>query len=116
MMISYINLKYFLIAIFLFFSLQTSAQPTIDKKEWQTLFNGKDINDWVAKINHHETGDNYGNAFRVEDSMIKVRYNQYDSFHEQFGHLYYKQPFAYYHLVFEYRIVGEWRKDAPNTR
>ena len=112
-MIRCINPKYFSIFILLFFILQASAQPTIDKKDWQTLFNGKDINDWVAKINHHETGDNYGNTFRVEDSMIKVRYNQYDSFHEQFGHLYYKQPFAYYHLVFEYRIVGEWRKDAP---
>jgi len=112
-MIRCINPKYFSIFILLFFILQASAQPTIDKKDWQTLFNGKNINDWVAKINHHETGDNYGNTFRVEDSMIKVRYNQYDSFHEQFGHLYYKQPFAYYHLVFEYRIVGEWRKDAP---
>lgn len=112
-MIRCINPKYFSISILLFFILQASAQPAIDKNDWKTLFNGKDINDWVAKINHHETGDNYGNTFRVEDSMIKVRYNQYDSFHEQFGHLYYKQPFAYYHLVFEYRIVGEWRKDAP---
>ena len=74
-MIRCINPKYFLIPILLFFILQASAQPTIDKKDWQTLFNGRDINDWVAKINHHETGDNYGNTFRVEDSMIKVRYN-----------------------------------------
>ncbi|MEP7318593.1 MAG: DUF1080 domain-containing protein, partial [Panacibacter sp.] len=25
-----------------------------------------------------------------------------------------KQPYSYYHLKFEYRIVGEWRKDAPS--
>ena len=94
-------------------ALPAFAQRAADKEEWQTLFNGKDIKDWVSKINHHETGDNFGNTFRVEDGMVKVRYDRYDSFNEQFGHLYYKQPFSYYHLVFEYRLVGEWRKDAP---
>lgn len=83
------------------------------KEAWQPLFNGKDIKDWEVKIHHHETGDNYGNTFRVEDGMIKVRYDQYDSFNNRFGHLYYKQPFSYYKLRFDYRITGEWRKDAP---
>ena len=94
-------------------SIPVVAQRNADKEDWVTLFNGKDIKDWVPKINHHETGENYGNTFRVEDGIVKVRYDQYDKFNEQFGHLYYKKPFAYYHLVFEYRIVGEWRKDAP---
>ena len=94
-------------------SIPAFAQKNADKEDWVTLFNGKDIKDWVPKINHHETGENYGNTFRVEDGMVKVRYDQYDKFNEQFGHLYYKKPFAYYHLVFEYRMVGEWRKDAP---
>jgi hypothetical protein len=84
------------------------------KKEWVPLFNGKDINDWIVKINHHETGDNFGNTFRVEDGMIKVRYDQYGAFNDQFGHLYFKQPFSYYHLVVEYRFAGEWKKDAPS--
>ena len=43
-----------------------------NKREWTNLFNGNDIKDWVVKINGHETGDNYGNTFRVEDGMIKV--------------------------------------------
>jgi len=89
------------------------GQTNPDKKEWVSLFNGKDINDWTVKIYHHETGDNFGNTFRVEDGIIKVRYDQYDKFNEQFGHLYYKQPFSYYHLVVEYWFTGEWRKDAP---
>lgn len=84
------------------------------KEEWISLFNGKDINDWIVKIHHHETGDNYGNTFRVEDGMIKVRYDQYDSFNNRYGHLYFKQPFSYYHLVVEYRFTGIWRKDAPS--
>lgn len=89
------------------------AQNTVDKKNWISLYNGKDIKDWFVKIQHHETGDNYGNTFRVEDGLLKVRYDQYDTFNERFGHLYYKTPFSYYHLVVEYRFAGEWRKDAP---
>ena len=83
------------------------------KDEWMSLFNGKDLNDWIVKIHHHETGDNYGNTFHVEDGLIKVRYDQYDSFNNRYGHLYFKQPFSYYHLVVEYRFTGIWRKDAP---
>ena len=90
-----------------------NGQKLADHPKWISLFNGKDINDWIVKIHHHETGDNYGNTFRVEDGIIKVRYDQYDKFNDRFGHLYYKRPFSYYHLRFEYRFTGEWRKDAP---
>jgi hypothetical protein len=86
----------------------------VKKENWQPLFNGHDINDWIVKVHHHEVGDNYGNTFRVEDGMIKVRYDQYDSFNNQYAHLYYKQPFSHYKLRFEYRLTGEWRKDAPS--
>jgi hypothetical protein len=103
----------FLIVAAVMLSTPVTAQKNADKEEWVTLFNGKDIKDWVPKINHHETGENYGNTFRVEDGIVKIRYDKYDKFNEQFGHLYYKRPFSYYHLVFEYRLVGEWRKDAP---
>ena len=104
----------FLIAIaVIIVGMPVFAQRKVDKKEWKSLFNGKDIKDWVPKINHHDAGENYGNTFRAEDGLLKIRYDQYDVFNEQFGHLYYKQPFSYYHLVFESRITGEWRKDAP---
>lgn len=81
--------------------------------EWVPLFNGKDIDDWIVKIHHYEVGDNFGNTFRVEDSIIKVRYDKYDVFNDQFGHLYFKQPFSYYHLKFDYRFVGKWCSTAP---
>lgn len=83
-------------------------------ENWQPLFNGKDINDWMVKVYHHETGENYGNTFRVEEGIIKVRYDQYDSFSNRYAHLFYKQPFSHYKLRFEYRLTGEWRKDAPS--
>jgi hypothetical protein len=96
----------------LFLTLLLSFTPQASE-DWQTLFNGKDIKDWTVKIHHHEVGDNFGDTFRVEDGMIKVRYDQYDTFNERYGHLYFNTPFSYYHLSLEYRFTGVWRKDAP---
>lgn len=83
-------------------------------ESWISLFNGEDLNDWFVKIHHHEEGVNFGNTFRAEDGVIKVRYDQYGDFNDQFGHLYYKVPFSYYHLVLEYRFTGELHKGAPD--
>lgn len=90
-----------------------TTKNAANKTGWVALFNGKDLKDWTVKIYHHEVGDNYANTFRVEDGIMKVRYDQYDSFRNRFGHLYHNTPFSYYHLVVEYRFIGEWRKDAP---
>jgi Domain of Unknown Function (DUF1080) len=83
-------------------------------KKWISLFNGKDIDDWMVKIHHHDLNVNFGNTFRVEDGIIKVRYDQYKDFNDQFGHLYYKTAFSWFHLVVEYRFVGEQHKGAPS--
>ncbi|HYV98964.1 MAG TPA: DUF1080 domain-containing protein [Gemmatimonadaceae bacterium] len=84
------------------------------EKDWINLFNGRDINDWVVKIAKHDVGENYGNTFRVVNGVLTVSYDQYGgTFGNQFGHLFYKQPFSYYHLVVEYRFVGDWLKDTP---
>lgn len=92
----------------------TTTQKTTASEQWVSLFNGKDINDWIVKIQHHEVNENFGNTFRVEDGIIKVRYDQYGDFNDQFGHLYYKTPFSFFHLVVEYRFVGEFQKGAPS--
>jgi len=93
---------------------QRSENPHKTETDWKSLFNGKDIDDWMVKIHHHDFGVNYGNTFRVEDSTIQVRYNAYDDFDDQFGHLYYKTPYAYYHLKLEYRFIGTLQKGAPS--
>src|SRR5436189_6386014 len=82
--------------------------------EWIKLFNGKNLDGWTVKIHHHDVGVNFGNTFRVEDGMIKVRYDQYGDFNDQFAHLYYKKPFSHFHLVVEYRLTGELQKGAPD--
>jgi hypothetical protein len=94
--------------------IKQSSNQSDDKKGWVPLFNGKDIKDWFVKVHHHEFGVNFGNTFRVEDGVIKVRYDQYGDFNDQFAHLYYKTPFSYYHLKFEYRFVGKLQKGAPD--
>jgi len=91
-----------------------NAKKIIAENEWMPLFNGKDINDWMVKIQHHEVNENAGNTFRVEEGIIKVRYDQYGDFNDQFGHLYYKTPFSWFHLRVEYRFVGELQKGAPS--
>ena len=106
----------FLAILFLSCGKQKDASETntVEKHDWIKLFNGQDINDWIVKIHHHEAGENFGNTFRVEDGMIKVRYDQYEQFNDQFGHLYYKQPFSHFHLIVEYRFSGELQQGAPD--
>ena len=80
---------------------------------WIQLFNGRDLSDWVVKLTGHEVGDNFANTFRVEKGVLKVSYDGYQSFSGQFGHIFYKQPFSDYHLVVEYRFIGDWLADTP---
>ena len=92
----------FLLSLFLL-SLNVSAQ----KKGWINLFNGKDLKNWTIKIAKHELNDNYANTFRVENGLMKVRYDGYANFDKQYGHIFYKKPFSYYLLKVEYRFVGD---------
>lgn len=78
----------------------------VNKEEWIALFNGKNLDNWEIKITGHEVGDNYNNTFKVEDSMICAVYNDYESFGNSFGHLYYTKPYSYYKLKMDYRFVG----------
>ncbi|WP_231464971.1 MULTISPECIES: DUF1080 domain-containing protein [unclassified Pedobacter] len=95
-----------LIALFICFSnFKSQAQ-----KGWINLFNGKDLKDWTVKIAKHDLNDNYGNTFRVEDGLMKVKYDGYTDFNQQYGHIYYKKPFSYYLLSVTYRFVGEQAK------
>ena len=69
---------------------------------------------WIPKFHHHETGENYANTFRVIDGVIQVNYDDYDSFDQRYGHLFYEKPFSSFHLKFEYRFTDQWMKDAPD--
>ena len=90
----------------------TKSQQT--EGDWETLFNGENLKGWTTKIHHYEVGDNYGETFRAENGMVKVRYDQYEGeFNERFSHLYYDKPFSDFHLTMQYRFVGELYQGAP---
>src|SRR5690554_4227362 len=94
--------------------LMSCGSSKTTKDDWIQLFNGEDLDGWIPKIRYHEVGENYGNTFRVEDGMIKVRYDDgYDTFDDRFGHLFYKDEFSHYLLRLEYRFVGEQCPGAP---
>lgn len=90
-----------------------TAQKAAHGHGWVQLFNGKDLRDWTVKIKDHPVGENFANTFRVEEGVIKVGYEGYDSFKEQYGHIFYKQSFSAYLLVVEYRFTGQQVKGGP---
>lgn len=95
----------------IFLSILTfSTQFAFAQKGWTNLFNGKNLKDWTVKIAKHDVGENYANTFRVENGVMKVSYDGYDKFDNQFGHIFYKKPYSYYLLKIEYRFVGEQAK------
>ena len=102
------------IAICFATGLLAPAQNKPDQKDWIQLFNGRDLNGWTPKFSHHDLGVNVNDTFRVEDGLMKVRYDKWQTFQDQFGHIFYREPFSYYVLAAEYRFVGEQVK-TPRT-
>lgn len=79
-----------------------------DKPEnWVSIFNGENLDGWDVKISGYELNDNFGNTFRVENGVLRVCYDQYETFGDRFGHIFYNQPYSHYKLRLEYRFVGE---------
>jgi hypothetical protein len=90
-----------------------AADP--DRKEWISLFNGKDLRGWIPKISGYEAGVNHADTFRVEDGVLKVSYDKYEGpFANRFGHLFYETPFSHYVIAVEYRFTGDQAKGGPD--
>ncbi len=89
------------------------AQSPADREDWVPLFNGRNLEGWTPKITGFPVGENALDTFRVEDGMLQVRYDKYDTFGERFGHLFYKDAYSYYVIAVEYRFVGEQVAGGP---
>lgn len=95
--------------------------PVVEKQEevkktnkWVSLFNGNNLDGWTMKIAGHKIGENFGNTFRVKDSILSIRYDEYgDNFNNRFGALYFDKKLTNYRLKLEYRFVGETAPGAP---
>ncbi len=102
-----------LLAVLLVPAGATAGDP--DSEEWIPLFNGTNLDGWIPKISGFEVGDNHADTFRVEEGLLKVRYDKYEGdFDRRFGHLFYEKPFSYYRIAVEYRFVGEQAPGGPD--
>jgi hypothetical protein len=82
-------------------------------EKWIPLFNGKNLDGWTPKITGYALGENFGDTFRVENGVLKVAFDKYDTFGNRFGHLFYKTPFSNYKMRIEYRFLGEQVSGGP---
>ncbi|NNK87332.1 MAG: DUF1080 domain-containing protein [Flavobacteriaceae bacterium] len=104
-----IKLRYviFLAGIILF-TLSCREDKGKDATEkWIDLFNGKDLNGWHPKVKGYPLDENPMNTFKVKNGALVVSYDEYASFDNRFGHIFYKTPYSNYRLRLEYRFVGE---------
>ncbi len=97
----------------------TACQPTgsssnSDQEDWISLFNGVDLSGWDIKIAGYPLNENYQETFIVEDSMIRISYDNYEEFNDAFGHMYYQTPYSYYKMKFDYRFTGEQLKGGAS--
>lgn len=93
--------------VFLLFVFACKTNSKIEIEQWEPLFNGVNLNNWKIKFANQKLNVNYKNTFRVQDSMIRVVYDDYRNFDNSYAHLYYEKPFSFYKLRFDYRFLGE---------
>ncbi|NBC64358.1 MAG: DUF1080 domain-containing protein [Bacteroidetes bacterium] len=93
---------------------EVNLNESKSQDEWIYLFNGENLDGWTPKFAGHEPGVNFKNTFRVEDGLLKVSYDEYETFDGKFGHLFYEQPYSNYRIRLEYRFVGEQVPGAPD--
>ena len=104
-------IHYILVILISTITYNTSEHSSTE--DWLELFNGNDLNGWTIKINGYELGENYANTFRVEDGLLKVRYDEYETFDVEYAHIFYENPYSYYKLELVYRFIGEQVKNGP---
>ncbi len=113
--------KFSLLALLLLFGVcapSPAAEPASANEKadsgWISLFNGTDLSGWTPKISSFPCGENALDTFQVEDGILKVSYDQYQTFDKRYGHLYSNIPYSHYLLRIEYRFTGAMMADAPH--
>lgn len=99
------KLFYLLIVVFVASCSEKAVDPNLE--EWQSLFNGQNLEGWDIKINGFDLNDNFGETFYVEDGEMKVKYDGYELFDQNYGHIFYQEKFSHYRLSVTYRFTGD---------
>ena len=92
---------------------QPPSVPGAASDDWIQLFNGRDLTGWTPKFTRHDLGENFNDTVRVEDGLLRIRYDKWTQFDGEFGHIFYDRPFSYYVLAAEYRFVDEQVPGGP---
>ena len=71
-----------------------SAQNDSTKQEWIQLFNGRNLDGWTPKFAKHDLGENFNDTVRVENGLLEVRYDKWQGFNGEFGHIFYRDSFC----------------------
>ena len=103
-------MKVILISAFL---VAVASFSSAEEEKWTSLFNGKDLTGWTAKIRGCKAGENFQNTFRVRDGVLKVDYSNYKDWDNRFGHLFYQKKYSHYRLRLEYRFTGGQLQGGP---
>ncbi|MEO0338189.1 MAG: DUF1080 domain-containing protein [Bacteroidota bacterium] len=104
------HLSFILIALILTI---TFACTTEKENQWIPIFNGKDLSGWSTKFTGEAYGVNYLNTFQVKEGKLVASYTAYDTFDNNFGHIFYEEKLSYYKLRLEYRFLGDPVPGAP---
>ncbi|MCK7532205.1 MAG: DUF1080 domain-containing protein [Marinilabiliales bacterium] len=104
---------YYFICIVTSCSFMQSALRTAKGRTGFSFSTGRILTAGISRSRDHALNENYKNTFRVEDGVMKVRYDEYDKFNDEYGHIFYKEPFSHYKLRIEYRFVGEQVPGGP---
>jgi hypothetical protein len=94
-------------------TVHAQSAPVAADSAWISLFNGRNLDGWIPKINHHELGENYLDTFTVRGGTLRVSYDKYKTFNDEFSHLIYSKPFANYRLRLDYRFFGTDTQGTP---
>ena len=92
---------------------QPASVPGAAPDDWIQLFNGRDLTGWTPKFTKHDLGENFNDTVRVEDGLLRIRYDKWTQFDGEFGHIFYDRPFSYYVLAAVYRFVDEQVPGGP---
>lgn len=107
-------MKKMLYLLIVLVTVLSCKQGKEDDENWISIFNGKDLSGWDLKITGYPLNENYKNMFTVQDSMLRVSYEQIDSFRGEFGHIFYNTELSSYKLRLEYRFTGEQCPGGPD--
>ncbi|MEM9159683.1 MAG: DUF1080 domain-containing protein [Verrucomicrobiota bacterium] len=75
--------------------------------QWFSIFNGENLDGWTVKTCGAPAGVNYKNILKVEDGMMRFDYSEFDTFSNEYTHIFYKDKLSHFKVRLEYRMHSQ---------